>query len=47
MIVGVLIVVVGALFARAGLAMLSLKALTPDRMACSLQKDVAVVKEHV
>lgn len=47
MIVGVLIVVVGALLARSGLAMLSLKALTPDRMASSLQKDVAVVKEHL
>jgi len=47
MIVGVLIVIVGALLARSGLAMLSLKALTPDRMASSLQKDVAVVKEHV
>ena len=47
LIVGVLIVVVGALFARSGLAMLSLKNLTPDRMASSLQKDVDVVKEHV
>lgn len=47
LIVGVLIVVVGALFARSGLAMLSLKTLTPDRMASSLQKDVDVVKEHV
>ncbi len=47
LIVGVLIVVVGALFARSGLAMLSLKTLTPDRMASSLQKDVRVVKEHI
>ena len=47
LIVGILIVVVGALFARSGLAMLSLKNLTPDRMASSLQKDVDVVKEHV
>ena len=47
LIVGVLIVVVGAVFARSGLAMLSLKNLTPDRMASSLQKDVNVVKEHV
>ena len=47
MIVGVLIVVVGALFARSGLAMLSLKTLIPDRTASSLQKDVNVVKEHV
>jgi uncharacterized membrane protein YqjE len=47
LLVGVLIVVVGALFARSGLAMLSLKTLTPDRTASSLQKDVQVVKEHM
>ncbi len=47
LIVGVLIVVVGALLARSGLAMLSLKTLTPDRMASSLQKDIRVVKEHL
>ncbi len=47
LIVGVLIIVIGALFARSGLAMLSLKTLTPDRTASSLQKDVQVVKEHV
>ena len=29
-----------------GLAMLSLKTLTPDRMVASLEKDVRVVKEH-
>ena len=46
LIVGVLIVVIGALFARSGLAMLSLKTLTPDRTAASLQKDARVVKEH-
>jgi len=46
LIVGVLIVVIGALFARSGLAMLSFKTLTPDRTAASLQKDVRVVKEH-
>lgn len=46
LIVGVVIVVVGALFARSGLAMLSLKFLTPDRTAASLQKDLRVVKEH-
>ena len=46
LIVGVLIVVVGALFARSGLSMLSLKTLTPDRMLASLQKDANVVKEH-
>ncbi len=47
LIVGVIIVVVGALFARSGLAMLSLKTLTPNRMAASLQKDARVVKEHI
>lgn len=46
LIVGVAIVVVGAVFARSGLAMLSLKGLSPDRTAASLQKDVNMVKEH-
>ena len=47
LIVGVVIVAVGALFARSGLGMLSLKALTPTRAADSLQKDVGVLKEHI
>ena len=47
LIVGVVIVAVGGLFARSGLAMLSLKALTPTRAADSLQKDVGVLKEHI
>ena len=47
LIVGIVIVAVGALFARSGLAMLSLKALTPTRAADSLQKDVGVLKEHI
>ncbi len=47
LIVGVAIVAVGALFARSGLAMLSLKTLTPDRTTASLQKDARVVKEHI
>jgi hypothetical protein len=38
--------VIGAVFARSGLAMLSLKTLTPDRTAANLQKDARVVKEH-
>ena len=45
-IVGVVIVVIGALFARSGIAMLSLKTLTPNRTAANLQKDARVVKEH-
>ena len=44
-IIGVVIVVVGALFARFGLAMLSLKSLTPSRTVASLEKDARVVKE--
>ena len=46
LIVGILIVAVGGLVARSGLAMLSLKTLTPSRTAASLQKDVNIVKEH-
>lgn len=46
LIVGVVIVIIGALFARSGLAMLSLKTLTPDRTVSNLQKDARVVKEH-
>jgi len=46
LIVGLLIVVIGGLFARSGLAMLSLKALSPDRTTASLQKDMRVFKEH-
>jgi uncharacterized membrane protein YqjE len=46
LIVGVVIVILGAIFARSGLGMLSLKSLTPDRTAASLQKDARVVKEH-
>jgi uncharacterized membrane protein len=46
LIVGVVIIVVGALFAKSGLGMLSLKALTPDRTMTSLQKDAHMMKEH-
>ncbi len=46
LIVGVLILVVGGLLARSGLAMLSLKGLTPNRSIASLQKDATLVKEH-
>ena len=45
-IVGLLIVALGAGFARSGLAMLSLRKLSPDRSAASLQKDARIVKEH-
>jgi uncharacterized membrane protein YqjE len=46
-IVGVVIVVLGTLLARSGLAMLSLKDLAPDRTVANLDKDARVVKEHI
>ncbi len=46
LIVGIVIVGVGGLFARSGLAMLSLKNLSPNRSAASLQKDVRVLKDR-
>lgn len=47
LIVGVVIVAVGGLIARAGLAKLSLKNLTPDRTAANLAKDGRTLKEHL
>lgn len=47
LIVGLVIVAVGGLIARAGLAKLSLRNLTPDRMAANLQKDGRILKEHL
>jgi len=46
LIVGVIIVGVGATFAKSGIAMLSLKMLSPDRTAANLQKDAQLLKEH-
>ena len=46
LIVGLLIVVVGGLLARSGIAMLSLSNLAPKRTAASLRKDANLVKEH-
>lgn len=46
LIVGVIIIVVGGLFAKSGLGMLSLRTLAPDRTAQSLQKDARMVREH-
>ena len=46
LIIGAAVIIVGALIARSGLALLSVKGLTPDRTAASLQKDARVVKEH-
>ena len=47
LIVGFVIVLVGGLIARAGLAQLSLKNLTPDRAAANLAKDGRILKEHL
>jgi hypothetical protein len=46
LIVGLIVVGVGAVFARSGIAMLSLKTLTPDRTAANLRKDAQLLKEH-
>ena len=46
LIVGVIVIGLGAAFAKSGLAMLSLKTLTPDRTAANLQKDAQLLKEH-
>lgn len=46
-IIGLVIVAAGALIARAGLAKLSLRNLTPDRTAANLKTDARVLKEHL
>ena len=46
LIIGVVIVVIGAVFAWSGLSRISLKALTPNRTAANLQQDARVLKEH-
>jgi len=46
LIVGVVIVLVGALIARAAIAKLSLHSLRPDRTVANVQKDARLVKEH-
>jgi len=45
-IVGFVIIIVGAVLARLGLGMLSLRTLAPERTAANLQKDARMVKEH-
>jgi uncharacterized membrane protein YqjE len=45
-IVGVVILILGAVLARLGLGMLTLKTLAPERTAANLQKDARMVKEH-
>ena len=47
LIVGVVVLIAGALAARSGIALLSVKNLTPDRMSASLQQDARVVKENL
>ena len=47
LIVGLVIVLVGGLIARAGLARLSLKNLTPERTAANLKQDGRTLKEHL
>ena len=47
LIVGFVIVLVGGLIARTGLAKLSLKNLTPDRTAANLKQDGRILKEHM
>ena len=46
LIVGVPIVAIGGLISRAGLAKLSLKAVTPERSIASVGKDARMIKEH-
>lgn len=47
LIVGAVIVLIGALIARGGLSKLSLKNITPDRTVASLGKDARIMKEHL
>jgi uncharacterized membrane protein YqjE len=44
--VGIVIVLIGAMFARAGLSRLSVRAMAPDRTAANLEKDAQLIKEH-
>ena len=47
LIVGAVLVIGAAVLARAGVAMLSLKTLAPERTWSNLQKDAQLIKEHV
>ena len=46
LIVGVVILLIGALIARGALAALSLKSLTPERTVANVQQDARMIKEH-
>ena len=47
LLVGVLIVAVGGIFAWSALRRFSLKTLNPERMTASLRKDANVLREHI
>ena len=47
LLVGILIVAVGGLFAWSALRRFSLKTLNPERMTASLRKDANVLREHI
>jgi uncharacterized membrane protein YqjE len=47
LIIGAVVVGVGALFAISGLSKLSLKEISPDRMVANIEKDARILKEHV
>jgi uncharacterized membrane protein YqjE len=47
LIIGAVVVGVGALFAISGLFKLSLKEISPDRMVANIEKDARILKEHV
>jgi len=46
LIIGLVVIAVGAALARSGLGMLSLRELSPDRTAANIQKDAHMMKEH-
>jgi uncharacterized membrane protein YqjE len=47
LIIGVVVVGVGALFASSGLSKLSLKDMSPERTVANIEKDARILKEHV
>jgi hypothetical protein len=47
LIVGVVILLVGGLIARAAIARLSLQNIKPERTIASVQRDAHIVKEHI
>lgn len=47
LIVGMVIILIGALVARAALAKLSLKRIKPERTVTSVKSDARILKEHI